>query len=171
MPITPILVGSERIRRRSTMAASLRKGRRIEHAGGALGASVAGVGAGSGEGNGVERLQRDGGFGDERAEFPVAGMKAERDGGSVGSAQAAVGAEDEDFRARASFCGSQPMPAFWLRPKRLPEGAVSSISGVMGSRPRGPGAWVATSSSLRVVVSRTEVREMVGMGFSCQGQL
>ncbi len=71
----------------------------------------------------------------------------------------------------SSFCGSQPMPAFWLRPKRLPEGAVSSISGVMGSRPRGPGAWVATSSSLSVVVSRTEARVMVGMGFSCSGSI
>jgi hypothetical protein len=58
------------------------------------------------------------------------------------------------------------MPAFWLSPKRLPEGAVSSISGVIGSRPRGPGAWVATSSSLSVVVSRTEARVMVGMGVS-----
>ena len=69
--------------------------------------------------------------------------------------------------APSNFFGSQPMPAFWLRPKRLPEGAVSSISGVMGSRPRGPGAWVATSSSLRVLVSRTDAREMVGMGVSC----
>jgi hypothetical protein len=48
---------------------------------------------------------------------------------------------------------------------------VSSISAVMGSRPRGPGAWVATSSSLRVLVSRTDARVMVGMGVSCQGQL
>jgi putative transposase len=58
------------------------------------------------------------------------------------------------------------MPAFWLRPKRLPEGALSSISGVMGRKPDGPGAWVATWSSLRVVVSSTDDREMVGMGVS-----
>jgi hypothetical protein len=63
------------------------------------------------------------------------------------------------------------MPAFWVKPKRLPEGAVSSISGVMGSRPRGPGAWVATSSSLRLLVSRTDAREMVGMEVSYLGQL
>jgi hypothetical protein len=55
------------------------------------------------------------------------------------------------------------MPAFWLNPKRLPEGAVSSISGVMGNKPRGPGAWVDTSSSLRAVFSRTDAREMAGM--------
>ena len=43
---------------------------------------------------------------------------------------------------------------------------MSSISAVMGRRPLGPGAWVATSSSLRVVFSRTEDREIVGMGIS-----
>ena len=99
MPMTPILVGRERIRRRSTMAASLRKGQGVEHAGGALGASVAGIGAGSGEGDGVEGFQGDGGFGYQCADFPVAGVEAEGDGGSIGGAQAAVGAEDEDFRA------------------------------------------------------------------------
>ncbi len=81
------------------MAASLRKGQGVEHAGGALGASVAGIGAGSGEGDGVEGLEGDGGFGYQCAQFPVAGMEAEGDGGSVGGTQASVGAEDEDFRA------------------------------------------------------------------------
>ena len=75
------------------------KGEGVEHAGGALGASVAGIGAGSGEGDGVEGFQGDGGFGYECAQFPVAGVEAEGDGGSVGGAQAAVGAEDEDFFA------------------------------------------------------------------------
>ncbi len=76
------------------------KGERVEHAGGALGAAVAGIGAGSGEGNGIEGLQGDGCFGHQRAQFPVPGMKAEGDGSSIGGAQAAVGAEDEDFRAQ-----------------------------------------------------------------------
>jgi len=40
------------------------------------------------------------------------------------------------------------------------------LGGVIGSTPRGPGAWVATSSSGRVLVSRTVDSGMVGMGFS-----
>ncbi len=100
----------------------------------------------------------------------MSGMEAEGDGCSIRGTQTAMGAEDEDFRA-SNFCGSQPIPAFWLKPNRLPEGAVSSISAEMGSRPCGPGAWVATSFNLRVLVSRTDAREIVGMGISCQGQL
>jgi hypothetical protein len=90
MPITPILVGRDRI---------IAKRERVEHAGSALGPSVAGIGAGAGEGDGVEGFQGDGGFGHQRAEFPVAGVETERDGRSVGSAQSAVGAEDQDFFA------------------------------------------------------------------------
>ena len=74
-------------------------GQRVEHAGGALGAAVARVGAGSGEGDGVERFQFARGFGYQSADLPVAGVKAESDGSAVWSAEAAVGAEDEDFGA------------------------------------------------------------------------
>src|SRR5581483_1935661 len=45
-----------------------------------------------------------------------------------------------------SRAGSQPMPASCEKPKRLPEGCVSSISGVMGSMPSGPLACVRTSA-------------------------
>ena len=75
-------------------------GQGVEHAGGALGASVAGVGAGSGEGDGVEGFEGDGGFGDQGAELPMAGMEAESDRGAVGGAEPSVGAEDEDFLAQ-----------------------------------------------------------------------
>jgi hypothetical protein len=96
MPMTPILVGRERIRRRRVVA----KGERVEHAGGALGASVAGIGAGAGEGDGVEGFEGNGCFGYQCAQFPVTGVEAEGDGGAVCAAQASVGAEDEDFRAQ-----------------------------------------------------------------------
>jgi hypothetical protein len=52
------------------------------------------------------------------------------------------------------------MPTFWLRPKRLPEDWVRSISAVMGRAPEGPGAWVATALSAKSALSRTEVRVM-----------
>src|ERR1019366_367627 len=55
-------------------------GQRIEHAGGTLGAAVAGVGAIGGEGDGAERLQFLGGGVHEQADFPVAGVIAARDG-------------------------------------------------------------------------------------------
>ena len=109
-------------------------------------------------------------FGYQQAHLPVAGVKTERDRRRRRRAQAAVRAENEEFGIEKA-CGSQPMPAFWVRPKRLPEGSLSSISAVRGRTPAGPGECVATSSSLRVLVSRTEEREMVGMGVSCQGQL
>ena len=38
--------------------------------------------------------------------------------------------------------GLQPMPAFWLNPKRSPDGHFLSISGDKGSFPDGPSAWV-----------------------------
>ena len=75
-------------------------GQGVEHAGGALGASIAGVGAGSGEGDGVEGFEGDGGFRDQGAEFPVAGVEAESDGSAVGGAKSSMGAEDEDFLAQ-----------------------------------------------------------------------
>ena len=63
-----------------------------------------------------------------------------------------------------SLAGSQPIPALWVKPKRFPEGSRSSISGVNGSAPAGPGAWVATRVRLRSGDSRTDSSEMVVMG-------
>ena len=37
------------------------------------------------------------------------------------------------------------MPAFWVKPKRSPEGQSVSISSVKGSDPAGPSALVVTS--------------------------
>ncbi len=72
-------------------------GQRIEHAGGALGAAVAGVGAVGGEGDGAVGLELFGGGVHEQADFPVAGVVAESDGRAVGGADSAMGAEDEEL--------------------------------------------------------------------------
>src|SRR6185437_5421988 len=56
--------------------------------------------------------------------------------------------------------GSQPMPAFCVSPNRLPEGALRSISAVMGSAPCGPRAWVATAYRLLPADSRTDWKVM-----------
>ena len=37
------------------------------------------------------------GFGDEQSDFPMSGMKTERDGSSIGRANTAVGAENEEL--------------------------------------------------------------------------
>ena len=94
----------------------------------------------AGEGHGAERLQLAGGGFHQQADLPVAGVIAQRDGRAIGRADAAVGAEDAGFRGRPGLAGSQPMPASCDQPKRSPEGRVSSISGVKGSAPAGPGA-------------------------------
>jgi hypothetical protein len=52
------------------------------------------------------------------------------------------------------------MPTFMLKPKRFPEGWFRSISGVIGSWPEGPGAWVATELSFKPSVSSTDVASM-----------
>ena len=104
-------------------------------------------------------LQFAGGFGNESADLPVAGVEAERDGSAVGGAEAAVRAEDEELGVED--VGRVPTHAdVLLRPKRLPEGWVSSISAVMGRTPEGPGAWVATALRAKSALSRTEVRDI-----------
>ena len=39
----------------------------------------------------------------------------------------------------------QPIPAFWTRPKRSPDGQSRSISSVSGNDPAGPRALVVTA--------------------------
>ena len=70
-------------------------GEAVHHAGGALGAAIAGVGAIDGEGDGVVGADGLGGFLDEEADFPVAGVVAEGDRAAVFGAQAAFGADDD----------------------------------------------------------------------------
>ena len=51
------------------------------------------------------------------------------------------------------------MPAFWVRPKRSPEGQCRSISSVSGKVPGGPSALVFTSFQ-----SRSEDLEKLARG-------
>ena len=53
---------------------------------------------------------------------------------------------------------SQPIPAFWLRPNRSPEGQSRSIASVSGSAPAGPSAFVFTSPQTSSGESRTDCR-------------
>ena len=73
-------------------------GQRVEHARGALRAAVAGIGAGSGKGDGAQCLQFARGLGHQQADLPVTGVEAKSDGLSVFGAQAAMRAQDEEFR-------------------------------------------------------------------------
>jgi hypothetical protein len=52
------------------------------------------------------------------------------------------------------------MPAFCVKPKRFPEGSVSSISADSGKAPAGPAAWVATSRHIVPGDSNTESNEI-----------
>ncbi len=61
--------------------------------------------------------------------------------------------------SRATSPDGQPMPAFWLRPKRSPEGQSRSIVSVSGSDPAGPSARVVTS---RIAGSVGSIRSAAG---------
>src|SRR5262245_43296011 len=56
---------------------------------------------------------------------------------------------------RPSSRGSQPMPAFCVRPKTSPLGRSSSISAVSGRRPDGPAPAVCTSNAARSDSTKT----------------
>jgi hypothetical protein len=96
-PSTPARRGRERMRRRRTSAASLRYGRRIKHARGALRAAIARIADCRGERHGAEGAQLTGGGFDLKRNLPVSGVKAQRDRFSVRRAQAARRAEDEEL--------------------------------------------------------------------------
>ncbi len=74
-------------------------GQRIEHSGGALGAAVARIGAIGRERDGAARLQLFGRGVHQQADFPMACVIAERHGRTVGRADSAVRAEDQELLA------------------------------------------------------------------------
>jgi hypothetical protein len=115
---------------------------RVEHAGGALRAAVAGVGAVGGEGDGPERFELPGRGFHEQADFPVAGVVAERDGRAVGRADASVSAEYEDFLAPER--GRIPAHTGVLRPSEdVARRFGDEHLGRDGKRPRGAGNFAA----------------------------
>ena len=71
------------------------KRQRIQHAGGALRAAIAGISASAGKGNGAHAFQLARCFRHQQSHFPVSRVEAECDGFTVCGAQATVRAEDE----------------------------------------------------------------------------
>ena len=110
----------------------------IEHAGRALGAAIAGIGAVCGKGDGVVGGEFLGRFLHEQADFPVARVIAQRDGGAVGAADAAVGAEDEDFLA-AELGGVPPHAGILGPAEEVSGGAFEKHLGRDGDHALG--AW------------------------------
>ena len=98
-------------------------GQGIEHAGGALGAAVARVGAIGRERHGAQALQLFRRGVHEQRHFPVPGVIPEGDGRAIGGANAAVGAEDEKLFAAEQ--GGVPAHAGVLGPaEEVAGGAV-----------------------------------------------
>jgi len=114
------------------------EGERVEHARGALGASVAGSVQAPARGW-REGFQGDGCFGNQCAssQWPVGRPRAM--GVPSGGAQASVGVRMR-IPSRLIFAVPSPCPLLGSRPKDCPEGAVSSNFRGMGSCPVGPGA-------------------------------
>ena len=98
-PRTPRRVGSERMSRRKTWAASLRYGQAVHHPDRALGPAVARVGDEAGERQALQAAQLVGGRFHQEADLPVSGVVAEGDRPAVGRADAALGRQDQVLRA------------------------------------------------------------------------
>ena len=138
-------------RKRSDEAAKHRGGvvaerQTVEHRCRALRSPIAWIGAGSRKRNRPGALEdRRRGL-EQQAHLPMSGVISERDGRSVGRADATVRREHQELVA-AERGGFQPMPAFCVHPNRSPEGRSRSISAVKGRTPAGPRARVEISNS------------------------
>ncbi len=122
-------------------------GQAVEHARGALRAAVARVGAVAGERHRARRLQLFRRRLHQQADFPVPGVVAQRDRRAVGGADAAVRAEDQELLAAQQRAGPSPCRRSASSRTGRPRAGASSISGVIGSEPCGPGALERTSKS------------------------
>ena len=147
-------VGSDRISRRNTVAASFRYGRLSNIA--AVPCERPSHGSVQEAANGMApaRLNSRGCRLDEQPDLPVSGVIPEGDRCPVGCTDAAVRGQHQELRARRAPTASQPMPAFCVHPKRSPDGRSRSISGVSGSDPAGPAACVVTFRIARSCVSK-----------------
>ena len=102
-PITPLPRGQRAHQAAQHDRRIVAIGQRIHHARSALRAAVAGIGARSRKRSGAQRFQLARRLGHQQADFPVAGVKAERDGLAVLRAQAAVRAQDQELRIEESI--------------------------------------------------------------------
>ena len=112
----------------------------VEHAGRALRAAVARIGAIAGERHAPRGLQLRGRRLHEQPDFPVAGVIAERDRRAVGCADAAVRAAGSGTPARPAPPGSSPCRRSASSRTDRRSAASRSISAVSGSDPAGPAA-------------------------------
>ncbi len=107
-PITPLPRGQRAHQAAQHHRGIVAKRQRVHHAGGALRAAVAGIGAGARERRGAQRLQLARGFGHQQTHLPVAGVKAQRDGLAILRAQAAVRAQDEELGIEQALRAPSP---------------------------------------------------------------
>ena len=117
----------------------------VHHPGGALGPSVARVGDHPRERHDVQRVAAP------RPPRGRAGRSPSGRCGSPGRSGRPSGARRPPCvlrirkGSRATSLAVHPIPAFWVRPKRSPDGHSLSISPVSGSEPSGPSPAVVTS--------------------------
>ena len=142
MPSTPGARGSDRASRRKTIAASLRYGRLSNMPGRALRPAVARIGTEPGERNGLQprgiprrRLH-------QQADFPMAGVIAERDGLAVRRAQPALGAQDQKLLA-PDFGGIPAHAGVLRQAKQIAARAVQQhlLRQRQAARRPGPCVW------------------------------
>ena len=113
-------------------------GEGVEHAGGAVGAAVAGIAHVTGERNRAVGGEGARGLLHEQTHFPVAGVVAERNGRAVGRADAALGAKNEELFPEHG--GRRPAHAGVLRhAEKIAAGHAGERRGVEGERARGAG--------------------------------
>ena len=111
----------------------------VEHRVGALRTAIAGIGAIARERNRArlfEFVRR--GF-HQQADFPVAGVIAQCDGGAVGGADSAVRRENQELFA-AERRGIPAHAGVLAQAEEIAGGRSRSISAVSGREPVGPGA-------------------------------
>ena len=110
----------------------------IHHAAGALRTAVTGIGAETGEGYAAQRLHSPRGFFHQQTDLVVPGVIAQRDGAAIGSADAALGAENQNFLAAEGF--RIPAHAGVLSPaENVSAGSRSQHLFGQGQRPLGAG--------------------------------
>jgi hypothetical protein len=160
MPKTPARVGNDRIRRRSTMAASLRNGSEssipvvpwVRPSQGSVHAPAKGSASSAFSSRAASATSRP------TSQCPV--WKPSAMGVPSGARR-----PPWVLRIKTSGpprrAGSHPMPAFIVSPNKLPEGWVRSISAVSGRDPAGPRACVTTPCKSRFGDSRTSLTAMV----------
>ena len=126
------------MRRRKTIGGVVAVGEGVEHAGGAVGAAVAGIAHVAGEGNRAVRGEGARGLLHEQADFPVAGVVTERDGRSVGCADAALRGENE--KLFPEHRGGRPTHAGVLRhAEEIAAGHIAELVGLEREAARRPG--------------------------------